>query len=359
MGMHDEGRRAKLRSRAARLQRSPERSRVLPKLTFRDKKLSKQVVNEFRVHTCTVFYSYFRLHATIDVGALFGVTAIRPGHALEARFVLDGAEPLQKCQCVRQAGGLGHEVWLEALLADPARFPGDANVNFSLAGRTIPIAMHYLLNAAFAEHFETLMGPFKSHITEWIRRHAPARPRLLDIGGRARSGNAYEEHFPECDITTFDIVPDEGVHVVGDAHELSRHFSAETFDFAYSVSVFEHLIMPWKVTAEMNRVLKPGGITLVHSHQTLGVHDLPWDFYRFSDQSWKGLFNRYTGFEILATEMSLPTHLVTRAWTERSRGNEAAQGFECSSVIARKTGPATVKWDVRVPEILDTAYPRS
>ena len=117
--------------------------------------------------------------------------------------------------------------------------------------------------------------------------------------------------------------------------------------------------MPWKVAVEINRVLKPGGIAHIFSHQTAGMHEIPWDFFRFSDASWNGLFNRFTGFEIIETEISLPSHIVSRAWLEHHRGNEKAVGFECSSVIARKIGPAVAAWNVEVADIVSTSYPRA
>jgi hypothetical protein len=104
--------------------------------------------------------------------------------------------------------------------------------------------------------------------------------------------------------------------------------------------------------------MKTGGVAYIFSHQTLGLHDMPWDFFRFSDSAWSGLFNRRTGFEIVATEMSLPEHLIARAWLEHHRGNEDANGMETSSVLVRKIGPTNLAWEVDVPGILSTKYPR-
>jgi hypothetical protein len=264
---------------------------------------------------------------------------------------------MQQTECRRIASGLAYEIFVDALV-DPAKFPGVGVVEMTIGGKVVGFTLDWLLAMATKENLRTLFHTFKDEIAAWTATHGPVRPKLLDIGGRARSGNDLSEYFPECDVTTFDIVPDPGVHVVGDAHEMSRHFAPASIDFAQSISVFEHLVMPWKVVVELNRVLKPGGMAHIFSHQTIGMHDMPWDFFRFSDASWAGLFNRYTGFEIVKSDMSNYMHIVPRAWSEHYRGNEGAGGFDCSGVIVRKIGDASVAWDVAVPDILKTAYPR-
>ncbi len=190
-----------------------------------------------------------------------------------------------------------------------------------------------------------------------IVAHPGRRPRLLDLGGRRRSGGSYSDDLAQCDVVVFDIVPDEGVDVVGDAHELSRHFPPEHFDFVLSVSVFEHLLMPWKVALELNRVMRTGGHCYVHTHQTLGMHELPWDFWRYSNTVWAALFNVRTGFAIEQTGLGHFMQLVTVGWNPRYRGAEGGGGFESSGVLARKTGPADVTWDVSLGELIGTTYP--
>jgi hypothetical protein len=309
-----------------------------------------------RVFACSLFYRHFRLHATIETIPVFGAAAVTASAQATARLLIDGAAPMQTATCRRIADGLEHEVRIEALV-DPARFPGDGFVEIGLGDKIARRPLGRLLLRATFDNLQSLVHPFRDEIVRWITAHRPARPSLLDIGGRARSGVQRSEHYPQCDVTTFDIVTDAGVDVVGDAHEMSRHFAPASFDFATSVSVFEHLIMPWKVVLEMNRVLKPGGMAFIFTHQTIGMHDMPWDFFRFSKASWTGLFNRYTGFEVVHTNMSQFMHIVPRAWSERFRGSEASGGYNACGVIVRKTGAATVGWQVPVAEILRTAYP--
>jgi hypothetical protein len=135
------------------------------------------------------------------------------------------------------------------------------------------------------------------------------------------------------------------------------HFPPAHFDGIISISVFEHLLMPWAVVVQMNRILKPEGLALVFTHQTLGMHDMPWDFWRFSDTAWNGLFNARTGFEILARAMDRPQFVLPfiyrpiKAWAER------AAGFEGSAVLVRKVGACTLTWDMRPADVTSTVYP--
>lgn len=181
--------------------------------------------------------------------------------------------------------------------------------------------------------------------------------RLLDIGGRARSGEDRRRLFGIADSVVLDILPGSNVDVVGDAHSLAGLFPAESFDAILSVSVFEHLLMPWTVVTQMNAVLKPGGIALVFTHQTLGLHDLPWDFWRFSDTAWDALFNLHTGFEIVERAMDRPQHIIPVMWTRHKEDAEKAAGFEGSAVLVRKISPCRLAWKLTPAEVTATTYP--
>lgn len=187
-----------------------------------------------------------------------------------------------------------------------------------------------------------------------------ARPAgaVLEIGSRARSGTLYRAVVPPgWTYTGMDVREGPNVDVVGDAHDLTRLSMGHRFDAVFSVSVFEHLLMPWKVAVEINRVLKPGGLVYAATHQCLPLHDEPWDFWRLSDRAWAGLFNRSTGFELLDAQMGqrasvVPQAVVDATWPTR---NEPAYLVSCA--LARKTSDATVDWPVDAAALIADAYP--
>lgn len=74
---------------------------------------------------------------------------------------------------------------------------------------------------------------------------------VLDIGGRDRSGLDRSSMYREQNVTVLDILKSKNVDVVGDAHELTKYFNKESFDYIMCISVFEHLLMPYKCALEM------------------------------------------------------------------------------------------------------------
>ena len=301
------------------------------------------------LHLCTVFHSYLLLR---------GVLTLAEGAAergLEVEVIQDGGRPPQLWRVIDSHGGGSLEFAVEALVGRTTP-PAAATLRFRSGGHETSWRVSDLLLTAQIRDLRSLMPRFQQAVADHVA--AGVRPAMLDIGGRARSGVQRSQMFPDCDVTVLDIVDEPGVDVVGDAHVMSRLFPADSFDFVLSVSVFEHLLMPWKVAVEMNRVMRTGGIALIHTHQTEGMHDLPWDFLRFSDTAWAGIFNRYTGFEVICTDLSRYMHVVPAVLLEEVDGPVCGGGFQCSGVMVRKTGPVLVDWPVPLGDVVKTSYPQ-
>lgn len=242
---------------------------------------------------------------------------------------------------------------VQVLRSQEAPIGGSCLLFETTAGREFRLSIQELINERIRE-FATpaLYRRFVSEV-----QAVASRPSILDIGGRNRSGLDRSQSFPWADVTVLDIVPGDNVTVVGDAHELSKYFPSESFDGIYCVSVFEHLLMPWKVVLEMNRVLRLGGRCLIHTHQTLGMHDLPWDFWRYSDSSWDALFNQQTGFRILERAMDSEQYVIPFLLRPEKISAEKSAGYEGSCVLVEKIGPTKLAWPVKVGDAITTAYP--
>ncbi len=189
--------------------------------------------------------------------------------------------------------------------------------------------------------------------------NAAPSAKLLDIGGRDRSGYDFSQLFHNAECTVLDVLPGDNVDVVGDAHAMSTLFPPNSFDAIFSSSVFEHLLMPWVVAAEMSRILKVGGTAFIASHQTMGMHDRPWDFWRFSDTAWEGLFNKLTGFEIIATALENPQFITPFFMApEQGDGPQNSYGFVGSSVLVRKISDPHVNWGpMLASDVVASSYP--
>jgi hypothetical protein len=185
------------------------------------------------------------------------------------------------------------------------------------------------------------------------------QPSVLEIGSRARSGNVYSTCLDSQVVYTgMDIVAGENVDMVGDAHELSRLFTPGKFDAIFTISVFEHLAMPWKVALECNKVLKVGGLMFIGTHQTWPVHDAPWDFWRFSSSAWTALFNTDTGFRVVEAVMGLPCSVMPLGTSDPPLlGLIGEPAYLGSGVIVEKIGETSLEWPVETKTVVEGLYP--
>ena len=69
------------------------------------------------------------------------------------------------------------------------------------------------------------------------------------------------------------------------------------FDYILFNQVMEHLPEPEKVLLELNRVLKPGGQMIYTGPLFYEEHEIPYDFFRYTQYGLKELFSR-TNFHI-------------------------------------------------------------
>src|SRR6202046_1911736 len=88
--------------------------------------------------------------------------------------------------------------------------------------------------------------------------------RVLEIGSRIVSPGSVSKRswFSGArSYVGFDYYGDDNTDVVGDAHCLTEYVGTGQFDAIFSLSVFEHLAMPWVAAMEINKALVPGGLS--------------------------------------------------------------------------------------------------
>jgi SAM-dependent methyltransferase len=187
--------------------------------------------------------------------------------------------------------------------------------------------------------------------------------KILEIGSRqvVAGGQSKRGLFPGCQFVGFDYYRDANTDVVGDAHELSKFFGCE-FDAVFSLAVFEHLALPWVVAAEINKVLKVGGLTFHSTHFAFPPHERPWDFWRYTDQALRVLFSPPLGFQVVGCAFDTPVRLHPDTVREDLIHLPLEVAWVGVSVLARKTAdidPAKFVWSASVAECLggESQYP--
>jgi len=195
-----------------------------------------------------------------------------------------------------------------------------------------------------------------------FREMAP-RSRLLELGSRVRAATVSMRPWMRSEAKEYvgvDILEGPNVDIICDAHRLS-HYLHEPFDLVYSQFVFEHLAMPWVVTSELNKIMRIGGEAWILSNHTVGLHDVPWDFWRFSESAWKVLFNTDSGFEILGAALGDGVRVTPMRYHDGFREHEGGLGYQGSMVWVKKITDRHHSWGV-LPETilqeLDRPYPK-
>jgi len=118
--------------------------------------------------------------------------------------------------------------------------------------------------------------------------------RLLDAGCGSQP---YRELFRNVDqYVGLDLPPACSVDACGDAMRLP--FGQATFDAVLSNEVLEHLPEPKDFMREAGRVLRPGGLLLLTTVQTWGLHHEPHDYYRYTEYGLRYLAET-SGFEVI------------------------------------------------------------
>jgi SAM-dependent methyltransferase len=93
-----------------------------------------------------------------------------------------------------------------------------------------------------------------------------------------------------------DLPPNSQADVYGDAMALPVQDGV--FHTVLCNQVLEHVTEPSKLMAEVARVLRPGGVVLLTTPQTWGLHLEPHDFYRYTEYGLRYLAEK-SGLEVV------------------------------------------------------------
>jgi 2-polyprenyl-3-methyl-5-hydroxy-6-metoxy-1,4-benzoquinol methylase len=174
--------------------------------------------------------------------------------------------------------------------------------------------------------------------------------RVLQVGARTPAG--FEGMPPRPllrgPVVGLDIHPGLCVDLVGDAHFLSRFLRERSFDAVVSGSVLEHLQAPWLFAAEVNRILKVGGLVYHEAPGAWPAHAQPNDFWRMSAEGLRVLFGPECGFEVLDAQDAGPAAMIpVPKWRQGHLDMPTVPTFAAAEILARKVAeikPGAVAW---------------
>lgn len=139
---------------------------------------------------------------------------------------------------------------------------------------------------------------------------------LLDIAPQDHEGT--RPFFADTmDVETLDINPTAGTTYCSDLCKKNDQISANRFDLVVCTEVLEHVLNPFAAVAEINRILKPGGILLASSPFNLRIHGPLPDCWRFTEHGWRALLSEFTGVDIVSLDdknrFLMPIHYLITA----------------------------------------------
>ncbi len=197
------------------------------------------------------------------------------------------------------------------------------------------------------------------HLDEAVRQLAPhASGLMFDVGvGERPYGAVFAPHvrrylgleYPPVvfgnlnpDLWNYIHVVHGIIDVFGDGHELPlRDASVDT---VLSLEVLEHVPDPDRCVAETARVLRPGGRFLMTVPMVSPLHQLPFDFRRFTPNGLRELMERH-GLEVeevrprgnvASAAGSVLSHYFLRHWAAKVRKHDG------SVVMSRWRGVLTM-----------------
>lgn len=156
-------------------------------------------------------------------------------------------------------------------------------------------AMHLLPGGAWLLGWTDPLHVARRLLRQAVQERAHyAQGWLLDLGC---GGQVYRDVFNHVErYIGLDLPPNGRVDVYGDGMVLP--FRDTAFDTVLCNEVLEHVPEPSRFMAEVARVIKPGGILLLTTPQTWGLHLEPHDFYRYTRYGLRYLAEK-NGFEVI------------------------------------------------------------
>ncbi|MDO8509458.1 MAG: methyltransferase domain-containing protein [Nanoarchaeota archaeon] len=128
-----------------------------------------------------------------------------------------------------------------------------------------------------------------------LKEKASGKYAVLDIGAKK---SPYKNYFKYKDYSILDINNDHGnVDYVEDLHKTK--LKSNKFNYIIMTEVLEHLYNPQKAVNQVHRICKKDGVVIATTRFIYPYHDVPFDYYRFTEYGLRSLFQNFKSVEII------------------------------------------------------------
>lgn len=153
----------------------------------------------------------------------------------------------------------------------------------------------------------------------WLREQCGGiRGRVLSIGSgddQDHEGCRYRDYFPlASEYVTSEVDEQAGCELVLDVRAMDV-LDDGSFDCVFCSGVLEHVDDPQAAMAEIERVLRPGGLLLLGVPFRQAIHMRPNDFWRFTEYGVRVLLERLEILEVHPVDDIDPPGFPAAYWT--------------------------------------------
>jgi SAM-dependent methyltransferase len=120
---------------------------------------------------------------------------------------------------------------------------------------------------------------------------------ILFVGSGGELQAVVESHLTSLNrITSIDLDESRNPDLVMDITNL--HFEKNSFDYVFMLEVLEHVSEPTLAMSELHRCLRPGGKLFMSTPFVFGIHDAPYDYFRYTKYGLLHLARKFKDIEI-------------------------------------------------------------
>ncbi len=166
------------------------------------------------------------------------------------------------------------------------------------------------------EILEKIRNNVRQLIQNVAQKYDAKDVKLLDIA--PQDHNDVAQFFTQSDVETLDLCQNTNPTYVADlCQNNSKTIPSNRFDFIVCTEVLEHTLKPFEATAEIYRMLKPGGFAFISTPFNLRIHGPLPDCWRFTEHGLRSLLSPFKDVQITPLEEEnrflMPLHYTTIA----------------------------------------------